>query len=475
VKVLTIALAVFALAGAPRVAESSRAAEPGCVPQSAATGSSQERDSTGTPQPKAEEKGQEATGASARSAIQQRTSLNLLGQTDTEKGESRRNENVQFNMIDNGALQDLNLRLGATAMIVEEFRADSGYFGSEFGNAPTPPLHAATRAGSAIHGSIFETHQNSIFSARSFFQVGGVKPAHENHYGLNLGLPLWKRAFLSLDGSQDKIRGSVNGNVLVPLPEERTPLTDNPKLRPIVERYLRAYPAEFPNRTDVAAHALNTNSPQRIGTNVASGQLDQGFGDRDRLTLRYGVTLQTVNAFQFVTGQNPDTFIRSHSARGTWSRVWSPATVTDFSLGFDRLGALLVPAKDAVGPVFIGFALTALGPNQTIPIDRVQDWFRYGATVRHTRAAHLVTAGFALSRLQYNGQENDGYRGIVSFGNDFGRDAITNLRMGTPSVLVQALGTTYRAFRNWDMQFYVGDRWQVRPNLTAVTCGTAQI
>jgi hypothetical protein len=42
----------------------------------------------------------------------QRTQLNLLGQTDTSSGESRRNENVQFNLIDNNSLRELNLRVG---------------------------------------------------------------------------------------------------------------------------------------------------------------------------------------------------------------------------------------------------------------------------------------------------------------------------------------------------------------------------
>jgi len=144
---------------------------------------------------------------------------------------------------------------------------------------------------------------------------------------------------------------------MVPLPEERTPLTDDPELRPIVERFLSVYPAEFPNRTDIAARALNTNSPQRIDTDLANGQLDQDFGGHDRLTLRYGLTLQSVDAFQFVTGQNPDTVIRSHSARTTWSRIWSPATVAYFSLGFDRLRAQLVPAKGAVGFVSTSYAL----------------------------------------------------------------------------------------------------------------------
>src|SRR5437763_9672172 len=45
-------------------------------------------------------------------AQERRTDLNLLGATDSAAGESRRNENVQFNLIDNNALKYLNLRLG---------------------------------------------------------------------------------------------------------------------------------------------------------------------------------------------------------------------------------------------------------------------------------------------------------------------------------------------------------------------------
>ena len=65
---------------------------------------------------------------------EQRTELNLLGKVDTASGESRRNENVQFNLIDNNALKELNIRMGTTATIVQEFRSDRGYFGVEFGS-----------------------------------------------------------------------------------------------------------------------------------------------------------------------------------------------------------------------------------------------------------------------------------------------------------------------------------------------------
>src|SRR6266446_5677810 len=71
----------------------------------------------------------------------QRTELNLLGKVDTEKGESRRNENVQFNLIDNNARKELNSRVGTSATIVQEFQPDRNYFGLEFGGAPASPLH----------------------------------------------------------------------------------------------------------------------------------------------------------------------------------------------------------------------------------------------------------------------------------------------------------------------------------------------
>src|SRR2546423_3886329 len=154
----------------------------------------------------------------------QRTELNLLGKVDTESGESRRNENVQFNLIDNNTRKELNTRLGTSATIVDEFQVNRNYFGVELGNPPTALLHLSASKASGVHGSLYETHNNSIFSARSFFQAGDVQPAHQNDYGFALGAPLWKGGVVTLDGEQQKNPGSVNGNILVPELSERTPL-----------------------------------------------------------------------------------------------------------------------------------------------------------------------------------------------------------------------------------------------------------
>jgi hypothetical protein len=408
----------------------------------------------------------EAPAPATETTQNQRTQLNLLGQTDTAAGESRRNENVQFNLIDNNSLRELNLRVGTTATLISEFNAARNYFGSEYGAPPAPPVHLPRARTGGLHGSLFETHNNSIFSARAFFQVGGVKPARENNYGFNLGLPLTSRTYLLLDAAQQKVRGVVNGNALVPKADERTPLATDPALRRIVERFLSAYPNELPNRTDIDPRALNTNSPQRINTDSASTRLDHTLNSRDRLALRYAFTGQVVYPFQFIAGQNPDTFIKSHNGRLTWQRAWSANTTGDFSIGFDRTTSLLRPEKNAVGPsVQIGGAITGLGPPPPIPINRALNNFRYAAAIQQTRGNHRLSFGAEVFRTQINGSEPDGDRGILSFTNDGGRDALTNFRLGLPTQYILAVGNTHRGFRNWVANGYIGDNWRASNRL----------
>src|SRR5262249_24873843 len=63
------------------------------------------------------------------------------------------------------------------------------------------------------------------------------------------------------------------------------------------------------------------------------------------------------------------------------------------------------------------------------------------------------------------------HRGFFSFNNDFKdaegkpRDAITNLRLGTPSLHLRSIGNISRGFRQWELQLYAGDKWQISPRL----------
>ena len=413
------------------------------------------------------------TSFSSQGPEAERTTLNLLGEVDSNSGESRRNENVEITLIDNNVLKELNIRMGPTATIVEAFDADKGYFGREFGGQPSRQVHLAPSPVSRVHGNLYESHGNSLFSARSFFQVGDVKPARVNDYGFQLGSPLWRGANFFVTGSQQRNRGSVNGNVLVPRPDERTPLATDPATREFVTRILESYPDIAPNRTDINPRALNTNAPQEIDNDTVSARLDQALSDSDGLLTSYRFKTQKVEGFQLVRGQNPDTTTRSHDGRITWSRIWSAATLSDFSAGFDRVTSLIVQDETAFGPsIWSGRELQSIGGTSSVPFDRAQNRFRYAGLVRHTRGRHFWTAGFEVLREQLNGVESSGHVGSFMFGTDFldengePRDTITNLRLGTPSGYRKGIGNTHRGFRSWRMQYFLGDQWKPNSALT---------
>ena len=84
-------------------------------------------------EPSTESQAPAPTSAPDSQATQQRLQLNLLGQTDTASGEGRRNENVQFNLMDTNTMRELNARVGTTATPIGQFQPDRSYFGSEYG------------------------------------------------------------------------------------------------------------------------------------------------------------------------------------------------------------------------------------------------------------------------------------------------------------------------------------------------------
>jgi hypothetical protein len=395
-----------------------------------------------------------------------RLELNLLGKENTAAGEGRRNENVQFNLVDNNVIKELNIRLGATATIIEQFNPELSFYSAEFGNPPSAVLRLSRAARAGWHGNVFFNHQNSVFSARSFFQFGDVKPAHDNRYGFTTGLRPWRNGYLSIQGRQDRLRGFVNGNVLVPTAEERRPRTADPAKRAVIERFLAAYPAEPPNRTDVNPRALNTNAPQKIDGDESTIRVEQQVSSRDRVLTMYRFIDQNVNAFQLLAGQNPNTRTKSHRGRITWSRVWAPTVTTNFAVSYDRVGSLLIPEPNAVGPTVSIAGLTTLGPLAIIPIDRAQNVFGYEGQWKRAGARHEWTAGFDILRRQFNGTETDAHRGFLSFTNDFGRTGIENFLLGEPSTYIIAIGNVHRGFRQTLPKLYVGDNWRAAANLT---------
>ena len=380
---------------------------------------------------------------------------------------SLRNENVQANRIDNDALKLNNVRLGTSVTLVPAAPVEAGYFATEHGRAPSElSVVRAPAALKAWHADLYEYLKNSIFNARTFFQVGDVLPSRQNQYGARVSGPVAHLGALTGTFQQTKSRGMVNGNVLVPLANERTPLSPDPAVRSIVQRFLNAYPATAPNRPDFDLRALNTNSPQRIDELDASLRLDRNITERDRVFLFHSLNRQRIQAFQLVAGQNPDTDVHSHRTRATWRRDFSPATDASFGFGFSRVMSDLRPEPNAVGPrIRIGYQVEELGPDSQFPIHRALNTFRWGSLVAHRRGSHTITAGGDIIRVQLNGVETSNSRGVFWFTNNFGRGALDNLRVGAPSLYEGTIGPMHRGFRNWSANFFLADQWKITRDL----------
>jgi hypothetical protein len=294
--------------------------------------------------------------------------------------------------------------------------------------------------------------------------VGGVQPARENQFSVSAAGPIAKQSSLSLEGALVRIRGQVNGNVLIPLENERSPLATDPATRRYVQNILNLYPAVRPNRQDIDPRMLNTNSPQSIDNESASARLDH-----KGLVLRHAYLTQRVTAFQFVKGQNPDTTTRSHRSNANWIKTWSPRTTSSLAAGFERAVTLIVPEKNNLGPgFFVSGVLAVVNGQNAVPINRIENKFRYSGAVQHLQGEHRVAAGFEILRRQLNGFEGDSSLGAFSFANNFGNDALTNLRLGLPtyyyaSVAIQPLD---RGFRMWDNLFSFAGQSQIHPRFS---------
>jgi len=411
------------------------------------------------------EDGSKDTAAKRENSAEQMP-VDILRKTPLSEA-AQRNENIPVYHIDNNALKEANVRLGNKITIISEPPVELNHFATEHGQPTSEPFTLRpVRILPSWHSELYWWHQNSVFNSRTFFQVGAVQPSHRNGYGGRVTGNAGKLGFFTGSFSQSAIRGMVNGNVLVPLPSERVPLATDPSTRALVAKFLAAYPNELPNRTDFDPRALNTNAPQRIDTIAADMRLDKVTGQKGRVATAFGLSRQRIDAFQLVAGQNPDTEIHAPRTDFTYHYTFSPATELAFGAGFRRIRSVLLPEPNAVGPrVRIGFQIQELGPDSEFPVNRARNTFHWGALLNRQAVGgrHSLSLGGDVWRLQLNGIETNNQRGYFQFTNNYGRSAIQNFLLGTPSTYEVTLGDMARGFRNWLGNLYLADHWRIRP------------
>ncbi|MEE8160304.1 MAG: TonB-dependent receptor [Acidobacteriota bacterium] len=398
-----------------------------------------------------------------------------------ERGAVERNPNIFIRRVDLNPLRDPFLRRGIEPVFLS-FSALENNYGAEAGAAirqilfvrPREPRHQ-------IHASIYEAHQNSVFNARPFFNVGPLRPSKRNEFGFSASGPVMKDK-LFFTTSLDLVResGFVNGNVRVPLLTERRPTSDDPATNTIVEALLQAYPPEAPNLPNVAPRQLNSNAVRRIDSVDWNFRMDYLLGAQDRLAFQYTLFDYSEDPFELVIGQNPKTDLRPQTFSATHRHTWSANTIVQSSFHFDRLAALLLPTErfrsllaplglEAVPDIDFGGGLadvTGIGPGNQFPRKRFQNRFSGNVDLSYQRGRHQLRFGGRTTRIQLNDLQSDNSRGSFTFSNNFGRTAVENFLEGTPTTFTITLGDLDRGFRNWEHAFYGQDTYQIKPGLT---------
>ena len=408
-----------------------------------------------------------------------------------ERGVGQRNPNIFVRMVGLSGLRDPLRRQGIEPVVLH-FDAAVNSHGVDV-SAPLRQIHfvRSQDINNSYHGSLYASHQNSALNARPFFNVGPLRSSKRNRFGLNLGGPLLTDR-VSFYTSLDFVResGFVNGNVRVPLPDERTPSNPDPETAEIVATLLQAYPDEEPN---LGGRRLNTNAVRRIRSGDWNFRLDYRVSLKDRLAFQYSLFDYDEDPFELVIGQNPRTDVRPQSFGASHTHIWSPQTLMQSSFQFDRVKAILVPTErfqEIVEPLgvegpAIGFGgkfadLSPVGPDKQFPRKRVQNRFSGNLDLSHQRGHHQIRWGGRTTRVQVNDLQSNDLRGTFLFGSGNPDEnlersdcldptsctTVENFLFGTANKFTIALGDLYRGFRNWEQALYLQDTFQIRRGLT---------
>ncbi|MBI4483327.1 MAG: hypothetical protein HY652_10610 [Acidobacteria bacterium] len=386
--------------------------------------------------------------------------------TQSARATPLRNENRQINAYDTEAEKERLSREGYSIQYLESLDPSRESFGAEYGVPPPSPLRLTPRPSRDVHWEFFWFHQNSVFNARNFFQVGDVQPARTNWYGGSWSGNVAPALAMVVTAEQRKARGFVNGNVLVPLPNERTPRSGDAETDAILRGFLKGFPRQVPNLPWVSPRSLNTNARQDSDQTEASTFWQYTVRPESRLLIRYAFDDTFIDAFQLVAGENTDTRIRRQSFAATLHHNHSPASTSQLSFQFRRKKTLLTSPDGAVGPtVKFSEAFTQLGPEVQFPLLRYENVFGILYGFARGGSKHDWHWGVEAFRNQINDSVGSFTRGEFIFQEDFGHSAVENFLVGAPSRYNVTLGNVHRGFRNWDGVAYGNHSYLLTPAL----------
>ena len=420
---------------------------------------------------------------------------------------------------------------------IQEFKQAASQFSAESGHGSGAQVSVVTKGGTnELHGSGYWFMRNQGLDARNFFDnsrednvAAGLPEIPEftqYQFGVTVGGPIIKDKtffFFSYEGT--RINKSVTRAVSVPTVDFRNGIFTgfNPIYDPATTREDPNNPGTFirdpfpnniipanrmvpqavdaldllfplPDRPGVSGN-LVASPVQKINENQWSYRVDHEFNDQNSIFGRYTQT-DPLRFLPFVFSALPnhaDNWDQpAKNAVFSYTKVFSPNTLNEFKLGFNRFIQDLkdfqedrdIPGELGIGRLddffgghpriqIAGFART--GGISNSPNDRFDNTYILINNLTHTRGDHRLSTGVSFRHYQNNragvqptprGQFvfNGTYTtlpGVAASGH-----SMADFLLGFPFQSVGGIGNGFRDTRWNELALFFQDDWQIHPDVT---------
>jgi len=445
-------------------------------------------------------------------------------------------------MVD--GIDNINHSLGLSIYLpsaedVEEVHVTTNSYSAEFGRVGGAVVNILTRSGTnQLHGSAWEFNKVAALAARDFFNKDTQPKPHlaNNDWGAAAGGPIRKDKtfyFLTYEGKTQ--RSSTTSTASLPQPAwlqgdfsavpgltlydpntgnpdgtGRTPIPNNilpsSELSPVSLKLNAFMPA--PNLPGLTNNYV-TQIPLTYDSNSYDGRLDQNFGDRTKVYVKFNTSrFKVTQGSLYHTGIGDDRFSTNYTLTGAISLThgFSPTLLTEVRIAYNRwydnvesadkvtnqqLG-IYNPNPDWISEQVMAWVniggMTALGAGTGSPIIEADNIFPFANTWTKNVNKHSIKWGGEFTRYRNDRFQpqglNLGARGEFWFNPDttqlnlgaaggsplgpYGSlaNSVASYMLGTPDQRGRTYMTVTPTVRQSRYAGFLQDSYKVTPNLT---------
>jgi hypothetical protein len=266
-----------------------------------------------------------------------------------------------FDGADNFEQNAQTVQISPSIETIQEFKVQTSNFGADSGRQAAVVSVISKSGTNEFHGNVFEFLRNRAFDARNFFSASSrSEDRKRNQFGGTLGGPIVKNRLFFFGGYEgNRQRLASVANVLVPTAAQRAgDYTGLPSIfDPATTNRAANTRAPFPNNR-IPTSRLSTqamgileyiptpNSPgdryntSRIGklsNNQVNAKMDHRLTDKDSYFLRFTRDQrdETIPGPFPIPGGDLQKVL-NYNAIGSYTRVFSPATLNEFRFAYSR-------------------------------------------------------------------------------------------------------------------------------------------